>query len=375
MENPFVFAMVVSTILAIMTVRGEDCSKNNTKTQEQYLISNARKAQNAKKCDLYAGRWVYDNSYPLYDAGECPFIEKQFNCETNGRYDKDYLKFSWKPFHCFLPRFDGVDFLEKLKGKKIMFVGDSISLNQWQSLVCLLHTTTPNALYAITRSGGFSEVKFLEYNASLMLMRDAFLVKVVRYKKLGKILNLNMVSHGESWKGINVLIFNTWHWWLHKGRKQVWDYIKDGRKLYQEMDRLVAYEKGLRTWARWVDKNLDTTRSKVYFQGVSPDHMRGAHGKVPKPRTCVGETKPGPNLMTHVQSGERILEKVIGEMRKPVHLLRINRMSQLRRDGHPGIYGIGRHRLPDCTHWCLPGVPDTWNHLLYASLFNYTHSV
>jgi hypothetical protein len=23
----------------------------------------------------------------------------------------------------------------------------------------------------------------------------------------------------------------------------------------------------------------------------------------------------------------------------------------------------------DCVHWCLPGVPDTWNELLYALLF------
>ena len=42
-------------------------------------------------------------------------------------------------------RFDGVDFLKRMKGKKIMYVGDSLSLNFWQSLVCLLHAAVPNS--------------------------------------------------------------------------------------------------------------------------------------------------------------------------------------------------------------------------------------
>ncbi|KAK7364550.1 hypothetical protein VNO80_13287 [Phaseolus coccineus] len=38
------------------------------------------------------------------------------------------------------------------------------------------------------------------------------------------------------------------------------------------------------------------------------------------------------------------------------------------KDGRPSIYGTGGHRGLDCSHWCLPGVPDTWNVLLYDAL-------
>ncbi|GKC70907.1 trichome birefringence-like protein 38 [Tanacetum coccineum] len=94
-------------------------------------------------CDLYRGKWVIDTSYPLYAASSCPFIDSEFDCLKHGRSDLQYLKYAWKPDSCDLPRFDGVDLLNKWRGKKVMFVGDSLSLNQWESLACLLHASVP----------------------------------------------------------------------------------------------------------------------------------------------------------------------------------------------------------------------------------------
>lgn len=56
-------------------------------------------------------------------------------------------------------------------------------------------------------------------------------------------------------------------------------------------------------------------------------------------------------------------------MSKPARLLDVTMLSQLRKDAHPSIYGgVGGHMRADCSHWCLAGVPDTWNQLLYADL-------
>lgn len=41
-----------------------------------------------------------------------------------------------------------------------MFVGDSLSLNQWQSLTCMLHTAVPDADYTLVRAGGLSTFTF-----------------------------------------------------------------------------------------------------------------------------------------------------------------------------------------------------------------------
>lgn len=72
-----------------------------------------------------------------------------------------------------------------------------------------------------------------------------------------------------------------------------------------------------------------------------------------------------------------VLKGVLERMRFPVHLQDITAMSALRRDGHPSVYRREmdqkdkqhiRDFSSDCSHWCLPGVPDTWNEMLSALL-------
>ena len=57
---------------------------------------------------------------------------------------------------------------------------------------------------------------------------------------------------------------------------------------------------------------------------------------------------------------------------KKLDLLNVTYISSQRRDGHSSLYYLGPKIGPaplhrqDCSHWCLPGVPDSWNELLYA---------
>lgn len=72
----------------------------------------------------------------------------------------------------------------------------------------------------------------------------------------------------------------------------------------------------------------------------------------------------------------RCIADVINQMtygNRKVRLLNITYLAEFRKDGHPS-----RHREPgtpadapqDCSHWCLPGIPDTWNEILYARLLS-----
>lgn len=67
-------------------------------------VINPSSPNNTKTCDIFDGRWVYDDSYPIYAPGSCSYVENEFNCFRNSRPDFGYLKYRWQPYGCDLPR-------------------------------------------------------------------------------------------------------------------------------------------------------------------------------------------------------------------------------------------------------------------------------
>lgn len=64
-----------------------------------------------------------------------------------------------------------------------------------------------------------------------------------------------------------------------------------------------------------------------------------------------------------------------------IEYLNITHLSEFRRDAHPSVYKYFFHTISeeelanptsysDCSHWCLPGVPDVWNQILYSYIMN-----
>ncbi|KAG5010693.1 hypothetical protein JHK87_019208 [Glycine soja] len=339
------------------------------KSHNNHNVTRLKGRKELNRCNLFIGSWVIDPSHPLYDSSSCPFIDAEFDCQKYGRPDKQYLKYSWKPDSCALPRFDGVNFLTKWKGKKIMFVGDSLSLNMWESLSCMLHASVPNATTSFVRRQALSTVTFQDYGVTIQLYRTPYLVDIIQ-EDAGRVLTLDSIQAGNAWTGMDMLIFNSWHWWTHKGDSQGWDYIRNGSNLVKDMDRLDAFFKGMTTWAGWVDQKVDSTKTKVFFQGISPTHYQGQEWNQPR-KSCSGELEPsaGSTYPAGLPPAANIVNKVLKNMKNQVYLLDITLLSQLRKDAHPSAYGGLDHTGNDCSHWCLPGVPDTWNELLYAALF------
>ncbi|GMG98352.1 hypothetical protein Nepgr_000192 [Nepenthes gracilis] len=364
-------------LLGLSGGRHHDHRSSNHSPPRPYLQANQT------PCNLFVGAWVHDDSYPFYQSSDCPFIDPGFNCQLYGRPDSDYLKYRWQPAACDLPRFSGLDFLTKMKGKTVMFVGDSLGRNQWESLICMISAAVPQSPTQIMRKDPLSTLEFLEYGVTISFYRAPYLVDI---DSVGgkRILKLDDISrNGDVWRGVDVLSFNTGHWWTHKGSLQGWDYMESGGVLYQDMDRLAALEKGLRTWASWVDASVDRTRTRVFFQSVSPTHYdpsEWSSGAVTTTKNCYGETEPTSGTVFYPAAFAdqvRVVDEVLRGMSNPAYLLDITMLSTLRKDAHPSVYSgdlspsqrANPDHSSDCSHWCLPGLPDTWNQLFYTALF------
>jgi hypothetical protein len=91
---------------------------------------------------------------------------------------------------------------------------------------------------------------------------------------------------------------------------------------------------------------------------------------------CVGATQPlNETSSTGYSEKNSIVEETIKHMKTPVTFLNITGFSGFRTDGHPSIYGKRPGKryassIQDCSHWCLPGVPDTWNEFLSSHLLS-----
>eukprot|EP00252_Welwitschia_mirabilis_P006250 TRINITY_DN17077_c0_g1_i2.p2 TRINITY_DN17077_c0_g1~~TRINITY_DN17077_c0_g1_i2.p2 ORF type:complete len:131 (-),score=14.39 TRINITY_DN17077_c0_g1_i2:191-583(-) len=125
-----------------------------------------------------------------------------------------------------------------------------------------------------------------------------------------------------------------------------------------------AYQRALSTWASWIEDKINTNRTRVYFRSFEPAHWEGSFTKGECKVTQQPMNEPGE---VGNNTFSLVLSDIVSQMTVPVRILNVTTLSAYRNDAHVGNWS-GASTVPDCSHWCLPGVPDTWNELLLASL-------
>ncbi|KAG2578080.1 hypothetical protein PVAP13_6NG170700 [Panicum virgatum] len=350
------------------------------------------------ECDYSDGRWVRDDDAgvaPPYNE-DCPFLDPGFRCMQNGRRDDSFRYWRWRPHRCHLPKFNATEMLERSRNGRIVFAGDSIGRNQWESMVCMLAGASPagaSRVYEqsgkpISRHKGYLSMVFADYNLSVEYYRAPMVVMVDRLPTnvtshdsggvRGAIRLDVLPRHADRWAGADVLVLNTGHWWnVHKTAK-AGNYFMVGDRLNKSMDIKEAFRLSLETVKDWELRSAQCSKSFFFFRSYSPSHY--SNGTWNTGGSCAGQQDPLTTTTTTDHWGEEyswinmMIAKTterIRTRRRKARFLNITHMTELRPDGHPS-----RHREPgtppdapeDCSHWCLPGIPDTWNEVLYAHL-------
>ncbi|XP_031110142.1 protein YLS7-like [Ipomoea triloba] len=352
---------------------------------------------NNSECDLYSGKWIYDSTGPLYTNNSCPIITQMQNCQGNGRPDKDYENWRWKPTQCDLPRFNPKQFLELMRGKTLAYVGDSVARNQMESMLCILWQ------YETPKNRGNKKMqRYYFKSTSTMIVRiwSSWLVNQTSepfdYAPAGVTkLHLDVPDEGfmEHIPQFDIVVLSSGHWFAKQSVYILNNEIVGGQLWWPDKSKPMKIN-NIEAFGISVETALTAMVAHPNYRGLtivrsfSPDHYEG--GAWNTGGSCTGKVKPAvdselaengfTNIMHEKQMAgfSRAIKKKTNK--SEVKFMDITRVFGYRHDGHPGPYRSldpnkitkrgpdGRPPPQDCLHWCMPGPVDTWNEMVFETI-------
>lgn len=344
-----------------------------------------------ERCDLFKGTWIPNPSGPIYDNESCAVVEPHQNCMKNGRPDSEYLYWRWKPQDCELPQFNSVRFLEAMRNKSWAFIGDSISRNHVQSLLCILSKVEEAIEVYHDEEYRSKRWHFPSHNFTLSVIWSPFLAKAAIFEDMNGVssseIQLYLDILDEKWtqqyQSFNYVVISGGKWFLKTAI--YWEnntisgcHYCQGKNL-TELGFDYAYRKALQLVLGFFISKSDH-KDMILFRTSTPDHFE--NGEWFSGGTC-NRTVPFKDGEVSIDVVDKIMRDIeLDEFKKAAalglekgvsfKLLDTTYLSLLRPDGHPGPYrqfhpfAVDKNAevQNDCLHWCLPGPIDSWNDLV-----------
>uniref|UniRef100_A0A5B6ZRH2 Uncharacterized protein n=1 Tax=Davidia involucrata TaxID=16924 RepID=A0A5B6ZRH2_DAVIN len=357
-------------------VRGKENSNLMTDTEKQ-------------ACNYAKGKWVTDNSRPLYSGFGCKqWLSGMWACRLTQRVDFAYEKLRWQPKNCEMVEFTGSKFLRRMQDKTLAIVGDSLGRQQFQSLMCMItggkersDVVDVGREYGLVKARGAVRpdgwaYRFPSTNTTILYYWSASLCDLEPLDITNPATNYAMhLDRPPAFlrrflHKFDVLVLNTGHHW-NRGKLQANRWIMHVGGM-PNTDRKIAAIAGAKNFTiysivNWVNSQLPKYPGlKAFYRSISPRHF--FNGDWNTGGTC--------DNTTPLSGGKEVLQDISGDPLAAgavkgmgVQFLDITALSQLRDEGHISRYSIkATPGMQDCLHWCLPGVPDAWNEILFAQI-------
>ncbi|XP_057955117.1 protein trichome birefringence-like 16 [Malania oleifera] len=340
-------------------------------------------------CNYAKGKWVIDDNRPLYSGFGCKqWLSGMWACRLTQRTDFVYEKLRWQPQNCKMEDFRASKFLKRMQDKTLAFIGDSLGRQQFQSLMCMLtdgqerpDVKDVGIEYGLVKARGAVRpdgwaYRFPDTNTTILYYWSASLCDLQPLNITNP--NTDYAMHLDRPPAFlhrfihrfHVLVLNTGHHWNRgKLRANRWVMHVGGVPNTNRKIAEIGGAKNLTIYsiANWVNWQLPKYPGlTAFFRTISPRHF--VNGDWNTGGSCDNTTplSVGKELSQDESSDPIVAGAVKGTK---VNLLDITALSQLRDEGHISRYSIRASTgMQDCLHWCLPGVPDTWNEILLAQI-------
>ncbi|KAL6507133.1 Protein trichome birefringence-like 16 [Orobanche hederae] len=370
----------------IKSKQAEIVPEKSVKTEQSRNLS---AITGKKDCNYAKGKWVFDYGRPLYSGFDCKqWLSSMWACRLTQRTDFEYEKLRWEPKYCKMEEFTGSKFLHRMQHRTLAFVGDSLGRQQFQSLMCMVTggQERPDVLnvgyeYGLVKARGAVRpdgwaYRFPSTNTTILYYWSASLCDLEPINITNPSTDIAMhLDRPPSFlrrfiHKFHVLVLNTGHHW-NRGKLNAnrWVMYVGG---VPNTNRKIADVVGAKNFTmhsivKWVDSQLPLYPGLTAFlRSISPRHF--FNGDWNTGGTCDNTTplSGGKEVVKDDSSDPFAAGAVRGT---DVRLLDITALSELRDEGHISRYSIkATPGMQDCLHWCLPGVPDTWNEILFAQI-------